>query len=81
MTFLLFLENPEDALLQQALAMSLSQQSGGTTTTTSAATADVSAMTEEEQLEYALRMSLAQSGQTGSTPAMDEDMKDVIFNR
>ena len=37
-------------------------------------------MTEEEQLEYALRMSLAQSGQTSqavSTPAMDEDMKEV----
>lgn len=44
-------------------------------------------MTEEEQLEYALKMSLAQipdSAQTSeavASPTMDEDMKEAInFN-
>ena len=71
-------QNPEDALLQQALALSLSQQNPSSSSAT--IMPDISAMTEEEQLEYALKMSLAQSGQTSqslSTPAMDEDMKEV----
>jgi 26S proteasome regulatory subunit N10 len=69
-------QNPEDALLQQALQLSLAQQNTGAGVSVQQ---DLSAMTEEEQLEYALKMSLAQSGQTSqavSTPAMDEDMKE-----
>jgi 26S proteasome regulatory subunit N10 len=69
-------QNPENALLQQALQLSLAQQNTGGGVSVQQ---DLSAMTEEEQLEYALKMSLAQSGQTSqavSTPAMDEDMKE-----
>jgi 26S proteasome regulatory subunit N10 len=72
-------QNPEDALLQQALQLSLAQQNTGGGGGGVSVQQDLSAMTEEEQLEYALKMSLAQSGQTSqavSTPAMDEDMKE-----
>jgi 26S proteasome regulatory subunit N10 len=68
----------DDALMQQALAMSLGQEYKPATTLP-----DFSSMTEEEQLNYALQMSIAQAqgdSQPGVTGAsMDTDMKEVGF--
>ena len=53
----------EDALMQQAIALSRQE-------TSSAAMPDFSSMTEEEQLNYALQMSIAQANLPSSeTPA------------
>ena len=69
----------EDDLLQQALALSLSQQDD------KSKVPDFSSMTEEEQLNYALQMSMASSaGASTSNTASDKptpvdtEMKDVI---
>jgi len=68
----------EDDLLQQALTLSLNQEKQG------GLPRDVSAMTEEEQLHYALQMSMTQSASESvsgattekqSTP-VDAEMKD-----
>lgn len=68
----------EDDLLQQALALSLTQQddkSGG------AKMPDLSSMTEEEQLNYALQMSMASSASASASATekptpVDAEMKD-----
>ena len=68
----------EEDLLQQALALSLSQQDDKNKVP------DFGSMTEEEQLNYALQMSMASSAE-GSTSVtekptpVDTEMKDVIF--
>ena len=70
----------EDDLLQQALALSLTQQDEGGGVK---ANKDFSAMTEEEQLNYALQMSMAASAGSTSTEltekqssSLDAEMKD-----
>ena len=45
-------DTSEEALLQRALAMSMDGGAGG-------GTPDLAAMTEEEQIAYAMRMSMA----------------------
>ncbi|CAL1285281.1 unnamed protein product [Larinioides sclopetarius] len=66
----------EEAMLEQAVAMSLATESN--TTTASPAVPDFSAMTEEEQIAYAMQMSLQQtqgSDDETSVP-METDDKD-----
>ncbi len=69
----------EDDLLQQALALSLSQQEDKSGIPKMP---DLSSMTEEEQLHYALQMSMAATGTTSTTATekntpVDAEMKDV----
>ncbi len=71
----------DDDLLQQALALSLSQQDDKSGV---AKMPDLSAMTEEEQLHYALQMSMAASATTSTTGTekqtpIDAEMKDVSW--
>jgi len=68
----------DDDLLQQALALSLSQQDDKSG---APKMPDLSAMTEEEQLHYALQMSMASSATTSTTGTekqtpIDAEMKD-----
>ncbi len=73
-------------MLQQALALSLTQQDDSKSSVSRPR--DLSSMTEEEQLHYALQMSMAASATPGSTsteltekPAsVDAEMKDVIYH-
>jgi 26S proteasome regulatory subunit N10 len=77
------LGSTEDDLLQQALALSLTQQDD---TSSVSRPRDLSSMTEEEQLHYALQMSMAASATSGSIStesnekpsSVDAEMKDVI---
>lgn len=83
------IESGEDDLLQQALALSLSQQDEKSSGGVAPKIPDLSSMTEEEQLNYALQMSMAAaaantSASTSSAnteaekPApVDAEMKDV----
>jgi hypothetical protein len=66
-------------LLQQALALSLTQQDDKSGVTK---VPDLGSMTEEEQLHYALQMSMAASASTSSSATekqtpVDAEMKDV----
>lgn len=62
----------EDALLQRALAMSMDTDEA--TTGSSGGGPDLGAMTEEEQIAYAMRMSMADSGEK-STANAEESME------
>ena len=78
LSFAIFEATGEDDLLQQALALSLSQQDDKSRVSRPP---DFNAMTEEEQLHYALQMSMAQSASTSDTateksPVNDAEMKD-----
>lgn len=74
-------QSGEDDLMQQALSLSLGQKPS--------MNRDISSMTEEEQLHYALQMSMSNSAsETASasttekqTTPVDAEMKDVITNR
>jgi hypothetical protein len=80
----------EDDLLQQALALSLTQQDDKSGVSNKQP--DLAAMTEEEQLHYALQMSMAASAAASSTSSsstaqatttekqtpVDAEMEDVI---
>lgn len=67
-------------MLQQALTLSLGQDN-------KALPRDISSMTEEEQLHYALQMSMAQSASESASGAttekqttpVDAEMKDVCI--
>ena len=69
----------EDDLMQQALSLSLGQDNK------SSMVRDISSMTEEEQLHYALQMSMSQSASDTvsasttekQTTPVDAEMKDV----
>lgn len=68
----------EEALLEKALAMSLQAETEGansnqTTPTKSAAEPDFGSMTEEEQIAYAMQMSLHPGAEPGSPVPMDTD--------
>jgi 26S proteasome regulatory subunit N10 len=87
MSIFFYKGSTEDDLLQQALALSLTQQDDGKSSVSRPR--DLSSMTEEEQLHYALQMSMAASATPGSTsteltekPAsVDAEMKDVCQNQ
>ncbi|GFQ93999.1 26S proteasome non-ATPase regulatory subunit 4 [Trichonephila clavata] len=67
----------EEAMLEQAVAMSLATESN--TATPSPAVPDFSAMTEEEQIAYAMQMSLQQTQEGSDDEAgvpMETDDKD-----
>ncbi|GIY70442.1 26S proteasome non-ATPase regulatory subunit 4 [Caerostris extrusa] len=67
----------EEAMLEQAVAMSLATESS--TTTATPAVPDFSAMTEEEQIAYAMQMSLQQTQDGSDDEAgvpMEVDEKD-----
>lgn len=79
---------PEEALLERALAMSLQAQKEGTATdeaspTKSSSDPDFGSMTEEEQIAYAMQMSLAPADEPGSPVPMETDdanIEDVLQN-
>lgn len=68
--------------MQQALSLSLGQDNKP------GIARDISSMTEEEQLHYALQMSMSQSASEAAsasttekqTTPVDAEMKDVSFN-
>jgi len=66
-------QSGEDDLLQQALALSLSQQDDKS----NMAVPDLSSMTEEEQLHYALQMSMAASATASTSSATTEKQTPV----
>lgn len=71
----------EEAMLEKALAISMSQNADAKTSKASASSVpDFSSMTEEEQVQYAMQMSLAQEEaeqpmETDDDQKADEDKK------
>lgn len=62
----------EEAMLEKALAISMSNPEQ--TKSSASNVPDISAMTEEEQVQYAMQMSLAQA-QEGEQPMETDDQK------
>merc|ERR1711915_473017 len=77
-----------EAMLQRALAMSMDTAEGGpggagTGATAKAPVRDLSSMTEEEQIAYAMQMSMADAENAEETPkteSMDVDEKDEDYS-
>merc|ERR1711999_3834 len=72
-------ESSEEALLQRALAMSMDTgEAGGA----APKERDLASMTEEEQIAYAMQMSMAENegGEGGSEEKMDVDDKDQDYS-
>jgi len=71
-------ESSEEALLQRALAMSMDTEdasSGGVTKEK-----DLGSMTEEEQIAYAMQMSMADNEEPAKAESMDVDEKDQDYS-
>jgi len=67
----------EEALLQRALEMSMNpEEPGGSSGAGSGPPVDLGAMTEDEQIAYAMRMSMAESGPSTSGGAEEESKKE-----
>merc|ERR1712198_140688 len=80
-------ESSEEAMLQRALAMSMDTAEAGAgsavpASTNKAPVRDLSSMTEEEQIAYAMQMSMADAENAEETPkteSMDVDEKDEDY--
>jgi len=73
-------ETSEEAMLQRALAMSMDTGEAGTGAAPAPAR-DLSNMTEEEQIAYAMQMSMADAEKAEETPdSMDVDEKDEDYS-
>lgn len=78
-------ESSEEALLQRALAMSMDTEEGAADTKATAAKPaperDLSSMTEEEQIAYAMQMSMADNEkQEAGEESMEVDEKDQDYS-
>jgi len=74
-------ETSEEAMLQRALAMSMDTGEAGTGPAAPAPARDLSTMTEEEQIAYAMQMSMADAEKAEKTPdSMDVDEKDEDYS-
>merc|ERR1712025_500148 len=81
-------ESSEEAMLQRALAMSMDTAEAGAgsaapASANKAPVRDLSSMTEEEQIAYAMQMSMADAENAEETPkteSMDVDEKDEDYS-
>merc|ERR1719232_2275657 len=76
-------ESSEEAMLQRALAMSMDTGLAGTGAAPAAPARDLSNMTEEEQIAYAMQMSMADVEKSEEAPkseSMDVDEKDDDYS-